>query len=117
MLSIEWALKYQEGHKWVIIYTVILSSQVLSYGKLLEAEYQDEDYIAYKVLVETSKRTGELLLLENNLVFSRCHPVELRHILSGSDYIIIALEPFIEGRVSFASSDEASSNDRTVKAK
>ena len=89
---------------------------MFSYGKLLKVNYQDKDSIAYTVLVETSKGTCELLLSENILVVSGCH-LELWHILSESDNIIITLEPFIGGHVSFASSDEASPDDQSLKGK
>ena len=68
------------------------------------------------MVIETSKGTRELFLSENNLVVSGCHLIELRHILSESDNMIITLEPFIGGHVSFASSEELSDDQvETVK--
>ena len=124
MLAFEWALKYREDHKRVTLYIgrasgkgVVSRGQVFSYGKLLKVDYMDEDSDSFKVVVETSKGTRELLLSEPNLVISGCQPVELRHVLSESDNMILTLEPFIGGRVSFATSDEASSDDQNLKGK
>ena len=124
MQSFEWAIKYKEDYKRTILYIgktsgtgVISHGQVFSYGKILRVDYEDEESDALKVAVETSKGSRELLLSEKNLVVSHCQPVELRHILSEGDNMIITLEPFIGGRVTFASTEEELSDEQAENKK
>ena len=120
MSSFEWAMKYQEKIRRVILYlgktttSVVSRGHMLSYGKVLKVDYQDEDSQAYTVQVETSKRGYDLLLSENMLVIDSCKPIELRHVLKENDNIIIAMQPFIAGYVSFADSCEETSDDQNV---
>ena len=72
----------------------------------MRIDYKDEDSVAVKVLVETSKGSRELLLSEKNLVVSVCHPNELGHILSETDNMIIPLKQFLEGHVCFSFPEE-----------
>ena len=71
----------------------------------------------YKVRVETSKGEHELLLLESHLVVEGCHPLEPRHVLREQDNIIITLQPFIYGHISFAETEEDLLDDDTEGAK
>ena len=87
----------------------------------MRIDYKDEDSVAVKVLVETSKGSRELLLSEKNLVVSVCHPNELGHILSETDNMIIPLKQFLEGHVCFSFPeeeflDEQAENVKRVKA-
>ena len=50
MSSFEWAMKYQENNRRVILYLgkttrtcVVSRGHMFSYGKMLEVDYQDED--------------------------------------------------------------------------
>ena len=122
MTSFEWAFNYQEESRTLLLSLgktdgpgVLKGGHVFSYGKVRRVDYQDEETANYIVSVETSKGERVLLLSESNLVLASCKPLELRHILSESENIIIALQPFISGHASFAESVEATSEEEEVE--
>ena len=122
--SFEWVLKYKKDHRHLLLClgnkigtSVILGGHVFSYGKVLLADYQDEDSNVYKVCVWTSEGECELLLSKGRLVVEGFHPLEVHHVLREQDNIIITLQPFISGHISFAETEEDSLDDDTEGVK
>ena len=98
MSSFEWAMKYNETNRRVILYLgkttgtgVVSEGHMFSYGRMVKVDYQDEDSQAYIVQVDTSKGRCDLLLSENMLVIGSCQHVELRYVLKEHDNIIMEL--------------------------
>ena len=113
MTSFEWALKYQEDLLRLLLILgkftgpgIVQGGHVFTYRKVLRVDYEDEESFHYIVYVETTKGECVLLLSEAHLLLASFQPLELQHIISESENIIVALQPFVSGHASFAESLE-----------
>ena len=118
MTNFEWAIHYHEGTREVLHVLRKFTGQAIlerdhafTYGKIVWFDYQDEDSTNLRVKVETSKGERTIKVSEYMLVYSACEPIELQKVLTEGDNIIVTLQPFIVGDVTFADSEEASSED------
>ena len=70
---------------------------------MLQVDYEDEDI-------------PNILLPEDRLVLGFCEPVELQKIFNKAKNMIVALKPFIVGKVAFEDSVDVSSQDVGLEA-
>ena len=119
MTTFEWAIHYHESARKLLLLLGKITGQgvlerghVFTYGKIARVDYEDDDSTDLRVKVDTSKGERNIKLSEYMLVYSACEPIELQKVLTEGENIIVTLQPFIAGDVSFADSEEASSEDR-----
>ena len=119
MTTFEWAIHYHKtARKLLLVLGKITSQCVLerghafTYGKIFRFDYEDDDSIDLRVKIETSKGEHNIKVSEYMLVYSACEPIEVQKVLTEGNNIIVTLQPFIVGDVTFADSEEASSEDR-----
>ena len=119
MTTFEWAIHYHESARKLLLVLGKITSQCVlerghafTYGKIVRFDYEDNDSTDLRVKVETSKGERTIKVSKYMLVYSTCEPLELQKVLTETDNMIVILQTFIFGDVSFADSVEASFVDR-----
>ena len=107
----EWAMQYIDSNKnlvsvtaWNKGYGQIAKERPFMYGRLLQLDYEDPDFLTLILLVDCSKGVHKMYVSEDFLVKEACEPRKvlpesLRFTIESTDNLITTLQPYIQGHI------------------